>query len=114
MTILLFQCAGQQSGPTDQILDAKTDAKKDRLELAVLDQHLCILSKKSTYNHGWFGKMCPDKDLMKMSENGWKFLGDGTLMSPRRQPRSRPEDAAPTSAARSDEAPGELNYEAAV
>lgn len=28
MTILLFQCAGQQSGPTDQILDAKTDTKK--------------------------------------------------------------------------------------
>lgn len=106
MTIFLFQCAGQQSGPTDQILDAKTDAKKPTFT--------CILSKKSTYNHGWHGKMCPDKDLMKMSENGWKFLGDGTLMSPRRQPRSRPEDAAPTSAARSDEAPGELNYEAAV
>ena len=113
MTILLFQCAGQQSGPTDQILDAKTDGKKTGWSFRFWT-NIYAFFQKSTYNDCWHGKMCPDKDLMKMSENGWKFLGDGTLMSPRRQPRSRPKDAAPTSAARSDEAPGELNYEAAV
>ena len=114
MTILLFQCAGQQSGPTDQILDAKTDAKKKQVGVGCFGPTFMHSFQKSTYNHCWHEKMCHDNDLMKMSENGWKFLRDGTLMSPRRQLRSRPEDAAPTSAARSDEAPGELNYEAAV
>ena len=38
-----------------------------------------------------------------------QFLNITVNSSP---PRARPEDAAPTSAARSDEAPGELNYEA--
>ena len=43
--------------------------------------------------------------------HGWTFVSPGgpAFIA---WLRARPEDAAPTSAARSDEAPGELNYEA--